>query len=92
MIQNGTLAAKGGRIVRAAESSHSTIREGCDFFFCHWHFLDDVKHFHLAPLDPTWIRYDPKDAEKHWDMVRQAYRAIDHMMAPCSKELPKTTP
>ena len=58
-----------------------TQKKGCDLFFCHWHFLDDVNHFHLAHLDPTWIRYDPKDAEKHWEMVRQAYRAIDHMMA-----------
>lgn len=58
-----------------------TQNKGCDLFFCHWHFLDDVNHFHLAHLDPTWIRYDPKDAEKHWDIVRQAYRAIDHMMA-----------
>lgn len=58
-----------------------TQKKECDLFFCHWHFLDDVNHFHLAHLDPTWIRYDPKDAEKHWEMVRQAYRAIDHMMA-----------
>ncbi len=58
-----------------------TQKKGCDLFFCHWHFLDDVNHFHLAHLDPTWVRYDPKDAEKHWDMVRQAYRAIDHLMA-----------
>jgi predicted AlkP superfamily phosphohydrolase/phosphomutase len=58
-----------------------TQEKGCDLFFCHWHFLDDVNHFHLAHLDPTWFRYDPKEAEKHWGMVREAYRAIDRMMA-----------
>lgn len=65
----------------AKAALYLTQQKGCDIFFCHWHFLDDVNHFHLAHLDPTWIRYDPKDAEKHWDMVRQAYQVIDRMMA-----------
>lgn len=57
-----------------------TQEKDCDIFFCHWHFLDDVNHFHLAHLDPSWLRYDAKEAAKHWDAVRQAYQAIDHMM------------
>ena len=64
----------------ARAALHLTQKKGCDLFFCHWHFLDDVNHFHLAQLDPTWLRYDPAESPKHWDMVRQAYRAVDHMM------------
>ncbi|MCX5839762.1 MAG: alkaline phosphatase family protein [Deltaproteobacteria bacterium] len=65
----------------ATAALYLTQKKGCDVFFSHWHFLDDVNHFHLAHLDPTWIRYDKKESEKHWDMVRQAYQAIDHMVA-----------
>jgi predicted AlkP superfamily phosphohydrolase/phosphomutase len=65
----------------AKAALYLTKEKGCDLFYCHWHFLDDVNHFHLAHLDPTWLRYDPQEAPKHWDMVRQAYQAIDRMMA-----------
>lgn len=65
----------------AKAALYLTKEKDCDLFFCHWHFLDDVNHFHLAYLDPTWPRYDPAEAPKHWGVVRQAYQAIDHMMA-----------
>ena len=65
----------------AKAALYLTQKKGCDLFFCHWHFLDDVNHFHLAHLDPKWVRYNPKEAPKHWDAVRQAYQAIDRMMA-----------
>jgi predicted AlkP superfamily phosphohydrolase/phosphomutase len=58
-----------------------TKEKGCDLFFCHWHFLDDVNHYHLAHVDPTWFRYDPEKVEAHWDIIRQAYQVIDRMMA-----------
>jgi len=65
----------------AKAALYLTKEKGCDLFFCHWHFLDDVNHFHLAYLDPSWFGYDPSEAPKHWDMVRQAYQAVDRMMA-----------
>ena len=64
----------------AKAALYLTKEKGCDIFFCHWHFLDDVNHYHLAHLDPFFYRYDPKEAPKHWDMVRQAYQSIDRMV------------
>jgi len=65
----------------AKAALYLTKQKGCDLFFCHWHFLDDINHWHLAHLDPKWVRYDPKEAPRHWEAVRKAYRAVDRMMA-----------
>ncbi|MHB1416821.1 MAG: alkaline phosphatase family protein, partial [Chloroflexota bacterium] len=65
----------------AKAALYMTKEKDCDMFFCHWHFLDDINHFHLAHLNPEWFRYNPEEAKKHWDMVRQAYQAVDRMMA-----------
>ena len=65
----------------AKAALYLTKEKGCDLFYSHWHFLDDINHWHLAHLDPTWVRYDPKEASHHWEAVRKAYRAVDRMMA-----------
>ena len=65
----------------AKAALYLTQQKGCDLFFCHWHFLDDVNHYHLAHLDPYWFKYDAAEAPKHWAKVRRAYQAIDRMMA-----------
>jgi predicted AlkP superfamily phosphohydrolase/phosphomutase len=65
----------------AKAALYLTQEKGCDLFFCHWHFLDDVNHYHLAHLDPFWFRYDPQEAPQHWAKVRRAYQAVDRMMA-----------
>ncbi len=64
----------------AKAALYLTQKKDCDVFFCHWHFLDDVNHYHLAHLDPYWFRYDESKAPEHWAKVRLAYQAIDHMM------------
>ncbi|MHB1134771.1 MAG: alkaline phosphatase family protein [Chloroflexota bacterium] len=64
----------------AKAALYLTKEKGCDLFFCHWHFLDDVNHYHLAHVDPTYFRYDPAKAEEHWVIIRQAYQAIDRMV------------
>ena len=65
----------------ARAALYLTKEKGCDLFFSHWHFLDDVNHYHLAHVDPTWFRYDPEKTEAHWQIIRQAYQVIDRMMA-----------
>ena len=65
----------------AKAALYLTQQKGCDLFFCHWHFLDDINHWHLAHLDPKWFRYNAAEAPHHWEAVRQAYQAADRMMA-----------
>jgi predicted AlkP superfamily phosphohydrolase/phosphomutase len=65
----------------ARAALYLTQQKDCDLFFCHWHFLDDINHWHLAHLDPKWFRYNAAEAPYHWEAVRQAYKAVDHMMA-----------
>jgi predicted AlkP superfamily phosphohydrolase/phosphomutase len=65
----------------AKAALYLTREKECDLFFCHWHFLDDINHWHLAHLDPKWFRYNAKEAPHHWEAVRQAYQAADRMMA-----------
>jgi predicted AlkP superfamily phosphohydrolase/phosphomutase len=65
----------------AKAALYLTKEKGCDLFFSHWHFLDDINHWHLAPLDPQWVRYDPQAAPHHWAAVRKAYQAVDRMLA-----------
>jgi len=62
-------------IVRAGQ--YLLRQRGADLFYCHWHFLDDVNHHHLGLIDPDAPRYDPAEAEFHWDRVRKAYQIID---------------
>lgn len=65
----------------AKAALYLTKEKGCDMFFSHWHFLDDINHWHLAHLDPKWVRYDANEAKHHWEAVRQAYKVVDRMMA-----------
>ncbi|MHB1417911.1 MAG: alkaline phosphatase family protein [Chloroflexota bacterium] len=65
----------------AKAALYLTKEKGCDMFFSHWHFLDDINHWHLAYLDPKWVRYDEKETPHHWNAIRQAYQAVDRMMA-----------
>ncbi|MHB1134826.1 MAG: alkaline phosphatase family protein [Chloroflexota bacterium] len=65
----------------AKSALYLTKEKGCDMFFSHWHFLDDINHWHLAHLDPKWVRYNADEVEHHWSAVRQAYQVVDRMMA-----------
>ncbi|MHB1134161.1 MAG: alkaline phosphatase family protein [Chloroflexota bacterium] len=64
----------------AKAALYLTQQKDCDMFFCHWHFLDDVNHYHLAHLDPFFFRYDETATAPHWEIVRKAYKAIDRMI------------
>ncbi len=65
----------------AKAALYLTKEKGCDLFYSHWHFLDDINHWHLAHLDPKWVRYDPAEAPQHWQDVRLAYQTVDRAMA-----------
>jgi len=71
----------------AKAALYLTREKACDIFFSHWHFLDDVNHYHLGYLDPFWFKYDAAKAPEHWDKVRDAYQVLDRMMATLLKEI-----
>jgi len=58
----------------------SPRRKGCDLFFSHWHFLMS-EPLPPGPSGPNLDPLRPQGRGETLDMVRQAYRAIDHMMA-----------
>jgi predicted AlkP superfamily phosphohydrolase/phosphomutase len=65
----------------AKSALYLTQEKGCDIFFTHWHFLDDVNHYHLGHVDPDWFLYDEAKADEHWDKIREAYQVLDRMFA-----------
>jgi predicted AlkP superfamily phosphohydrolase/phosphomutase len=65
----------------AKAALYLTQEKGCDIFFTHWHFLDDVNHYHLGYVDPDWFMYDEAVAPEHWDKIRDAYQVLDRMIA-----------
>ena len=65
-------------IARAAR--YLVEEKECGLFYGHIHFLDDINHFHIGYIDPSWPGYDPAEAERHWEVIREAYKVIDRMI------------
>jgi predicted AlkP superfamily phosphohydrolase/phosphomutase len=73
----------------AKAALYLTQQKSCDMFFTHWHFLDDVNHYHLGYIDPDWFMYDAAKAPEHWDKIRDAYQVLDRMFATLMEEVSK---
>jgi predicted AlkP superfamily phosphohydrolase/phosphomutase len=65
----------------AQAALYLTHEKECDIFFMHWHFIDDVNHYHLGRVDPDWFLYDEAEAPAHWAKIRDAYQVLDRMFA-----------
>ncbi|NQT88083.1 alkaline phosphatase family protein [bacterium] len=46
----------------------------------HWHILDAMGHRFVQCIDETGSQYDPAQAERYWDIVRNYYRAADRFV------------
>ena len=46
----------------------------------HWHILDSMGHRFVPLVEPTATAYDPANLERHWDVIRNYYRAADRLV------------
>lgn len=64
-----------------AKSAHIAMEEtDSSLLVLHWHNLDSMGHSLVGKVDPAGTDYDPKKAEKYWDIIRNYYRAADRLV------------
>ena len=58
----------------------SMLEKDATLFVCHWHNLDSIGHSFIFKIDPESPFYNPEEAKKYWEIVRNCYKAADRFV------------